>query len=194
MPLPRIAQPVFAPETIQAYHGCSQEAADIIGETNLWIPSQKAFDWLGEGVYFWEYAPFRAWEWAEAHCKQRGGKPTVIEATIHLGRCLNLLDIEHHDGLPQAYRIVKQRYEEEQRSLPRNTSTGAHFLDQEVVNLYCRLVEQVTSTPYQTVRGCFPEGNPLYEGSKLLARTHVQIAVRDPSCIVKVGIWERETR
>jgi hypothetical protein len=191
MLIPVVTSPDFAPKIVKGYHGCSREAAKNISDTEEWLPSQKAFDWLGIGIYFWEYAPFRAWEWAEDQCKRKGGEPVVLEAMIQLGLCLNLLDIGHHAGLPEAYKIIKERHDKEAKPLPRNTNMGAHFLDQEVVNLYCNLVEEGTGTPYQSVRGCFPEGNPLYDGSKLLSKTHVQIAVRDPLCITNIGILER---
>lgn len=37
--------------------------------------------------------------------------------------------------------------------------------------------------PYATVRGAFFEGTPLYPGAGFRAKTHVQICVRDLSCI-----------
>jgi hypothetical protein len=36
---------------------------------------------------------------------------------------------------------------------------------------------------YQTVRSPFLEGKPLYENTFFRSKTHIQIAVRDPSCI-----------
>lgn len=36
---------------------------------------------------------------------------------------------------------------------------------------------------YQTVRGGFPEGKALYSGAGLTEQHHIQIAVRDVSCI-----------
>jgi hypothetical protein len=46
-----------APRTVIGYHVCSQEAADRIFVEQQFIPSTRAYDWLGEGFYFWEYAP-----------------------------------------------------------------------------------------------------------------------------------------
>ena len=178
---------VLVPVTIVGYHGCTQEAVDSILSSRTFRLSRKEYDWLGEGFYFFEYAPFRAWQWAEAVAERDGGTPAVIKANVVLGRCLNLLDIAHIDGLPDVYEAVKQKYEEEGLKIPRNTDRGAHFLDQEVINLYCNLVDQETSMGFQTVRGCFPEGLPVYTGSKILRRTHVQITVRDLSCISEVG-------
>ncbi len=37
---------------------------------------------------------------------------------------------------------------------------------------------------YQTVRGVFVEGEAAYEGSGFQSKNHLQIAVRDPSCIL----------
>jgi hypothetical protein len=174
---------VLAPVSVTGYHGCTQEAAESILSSGEFRRSREEYDWLGEGFYFFEFAPFRAWQWAQAVADRVGGSPAVIEARVELGRCVNLLDAAHMDGLPDVYGAVCEKYEESGLRVPRNTERGAHFLDQEVVNLYCDLVEQVTSTAFQTVRGCFPEGEPVYEGSKILKRTHVQIAVRDPACI-----------
>jgi len=36
---------------------------------------------------------------------------------------------------------------------------------------------------FDTVRGIFTEGSPVYEGSGFLTKTHVQIAVRNPKMI-----------
>lgn len=33
---------------------------------------------------------------------------------------------------------------------------------------------------FDTVRGHFPEGGPLFDGARIMARTHVQICVRTP--------------
>ena len=81
-----------APRTVIGYHGCSRNNADRILVENWFLPSTKTYDWLGEGVYFWEYAPYRALEWAKAKCAPSGEEPAVIRATIRLGRCLNMLD------------------------------------------------------------------------------------------------------
>lgn len=52
------------------------------GETAI-LQSERDFDWLGPGAYFWESDPRRAIEWAEWK-KSRGDydAPTVIGAVI----------------------------------------------------------------------------------------------------------------
>lgn len=43
-----------APRTVATYLGCSQATADLILGGATLLASEAAYDWLGEGVYFWE--------------------------------------------------------------------------------------------------------------------------------------------
>lgn len=175
-----------APRTVVGYHGCSLDTANCILSEAQFLPSTKAYDWLGEGVYFWEYAPYRALDWAASKCGREGGTPAVLRVTIKLGRCLNLLDIEHIPGLTEMYALFVDILGEE--NLPRNTGQGAHFLDREIIDGYCRTVAERTFKPFQTVRGSFAEGEPIYSGSKILKKAHTQIAVRDTTCILRASL------
>ena len=152
------------------------------------LPSTKAYDWLGEGIYFWEYAPYRALDWAVQQCSKTGGHPVVLRATVRLGRCLNLLDIRHISEIRETYLALVGTIG--LRNLPQNTERGAHFLDRAVIDAYCRNVVGRTATPFQTVRGTFPEGSPLYQNSKILTKAHTQVVVRDASCILRVCLVE----
>ena len=38
------------------------------------------------------------------------------------------------------------------------------------------------------MRGCFPEGPPLFEGSRILRETHIQLAIRDSGCITDIAV------
>jgi hypothetical protein len=73
------------------YHGCAPDFADALirGQVGIddWQPSQNPYDWLGHGIYFWEFAPHRARVW--------GGKGGVVGAVIQLGVCLDLTDIHY---------------------------------------------------------------------------------------------------
>ena len=175
-----------APRTIIGYHGCSQQVADRIFAEQQFLPSTRAYDWLGEGFYFWEYAPYRALEWAEQKCEQEGGTPAVIRATIKLGRCLNLLDIKHLPDLLDVYNFIAASTGTTR--MPLNTDRGAHFLDREIIDTYCRVFALDVASPLQTVRGSFAEGAPIYPGSKILQKAHTQIAVRDTACILRASL------
>lgn len=52
-------------ETIRVYgyHGTNTEAAATIIQQGFNVSSND-YDWLGTGVYFFQDAPVRAWEWA----------------------------------------------------------------------------------------------------------------------------------
>jgi hypothetical protein len=56
-------------------------------------------------------------------------------------------------------------------------------LDCAVLNFALR-DEESSGLGAQTVRGVFVEGEAAYPGAEIYVKTHVQIAVRDPSCIL----------
>src|SRR5438477_11653222 len=123
---PQFLHVVRAPAQVIAYHGCHQETARHLLQSNPFVHSANAYDWLGEGIYFWEYAPHRAWEWAQA---KFGEEAAVLQSRISLGHCLNLLDTAYFEGLQMAYQIVVQRYAQEGRRSPLNRADKRHFLD-----------------------------------------------------------------
>lgn len=175
------------PIIVIAYHGCHQETARYILQPNPFVLSSNAYDWLGEGIYFWEYGPQRAWEWAQT---KFGAEAAVLQARIPLGHCLNLLDTGYFQGVQMAYREMAESYQQEGRKLPSNRADKRHFLDRAVIDEFCEVWVQSGGAPYQTVRGCFPEGEPVYPGSRILRETHIQIAVRDITCISEVELVE----
>jgi len=183
--MPRYPILSHAPRTVIGYHGCSRATAERVLNEQRFLPSIKAYDWLGEGVYFWEYAPYRALDWATSKSALEGGGPAVIRATIKLGRCLNLLDIEHEPSLMQVYESLVEALGDD---LPSNTERGAHYLDRLVIDALCHGTGAEATMPVQTVRGSFAEGDPIYPGSKILKKAHTQIAVRDTSCITRISL------
>jgi hypothetical protein len=62
------------------------------------------------------------------------------------------------------------------------------YRDCAVVDYTLRSIAQSESIKYQTVRSVFLEGKPAFPGSKIALKSHIQIAVKDPACIV--GIFE----
>jgi hypothetical protein len=45
-------------------------------------------------------------------------------------------------------------------------------------------LSQRRSQHFHTIRCAFSEGTPAFPGSKIMAQSHIQIAVRDPSVII----------
>jgi hypothetical protein len=50
--------------TTVGYHATSAAVARVTLEEARFRQSRNPYDWLGDGAYFWEAAPERAWEWA----------------------------------------------------------------------------------------------------------------------------------
>lgn len=48
------------------FHGCDKSVVDAVvaGKTDL-LSSTNDYDWLGNGIYFWENNEERAWQWAK---------------------------------------------------------------------------------------------------------------------------------
>ena len=68
------------------YHGCDRTLAEraVNGEIEL-LQSERDFDWLGPGAYFWESDPQRAFEWAKwKAAREDYSNPAVVGAVIDL--------------------------------------------------------------------------------------------------------------
>ena len=59
------------------------------------------------------------------------------------------------------------------------------FRDRAVIDYAVSRLAKEERIVYQTVRSVFLEGQPAFPGSKIALKSHIQIAVRDPSCILR---------
>jgi hypothetical protein len=144
--------------------------------------SRNAYDWLGWGAYLWDGDPERALEWALL-MKQRGApiaSPAVVGVVIDLGLCLDLTTQASLEVIKTAFGELKALAEGSGETLVSNTDHLRRERDCAVLNY---LHTSMPLPKFQTVRGVFTEGAPLYDGAQILSKTHVQIAVRDLSCI-----------
>ena len=168
------------PRVVLGYHGCDPAFADalIAGAIPIadWRPSTNPYDWLGDGIYFWEHAPARAREWS--------GKGGVVGAVLQLGLCLDLTDTAYTQLLELTYGQLRETYLAEKRRLPQNRGKRRE-LDQLVINELVGGAAAEVGT-FQSVRCPFLEGEPAFPGSAILRESHVQIAVRDHACIAGV--------
>ena len=172
--------------TVLGYHGCPRAFAEGVrsGQIPLarWKPSQNVYDWLGEGIYFWEGSRTRAQEWAAL---QFGDDAAVLQVEIDLGRCLNLLETTYHEAIRATYRNLRDVYRSQGWTLPKNQKKR-HDLDCLVINKFVMFMARFTGQQgivFQTVRGVFEEGRPLFAGSAIRSESHIQIAVRDIQCM-----------
>ena len=181
---------------VTGYHGCDAAvAAKVLAGTARLNLSTNAYDWLGEGVYFWEHGPQRAREWAIEQANLCGAKikePSVLGARINLGECLDLLDTANTRLLGNWYiefrRFVRQNGSRipENRDAPgsRRGDKVLRFRDRAVVDYTVSRIAEEEGIRYQTVMGVFLEGKPAFPGSKIASKSHIQIAVRDSACIL----------
>lgn len=170
--------------TIIAYHGCDESVVRRVLLTGDPLSaSENDYDWLGYGIYFWEFGPERALEWAVEQKKRnpkRIKKPAVIGAIIQLGNCFDLLDTRNTALLRRAFGMYQKDVSD---PLPVNQGP-LHRLDCAVLNFALNLYEQEMGHEYHSVRGVFQEGAASFAGSDIREKSHIQIAVRDPACIL----------
>lgn len=161
-------------------------------------PSAKGFDWLGRGVYFWEADPVRALEWAQWKAARGDySEPFVVGAVIDLGNCLDLVVRKNIGLLEDAYEGLKAEIQAAGGPFPKNRDVADDpFEDKLLRYLDYAVIEKVHATlddaaalgaptvePFDTVRGLFQEGGPAYPDGGIFAKTHTQIAVRNPRAI-----------
>lgn len=179
---------------VVGYHGCDASLTRkvLLGDEVL-TPSNNAYDWLGRGSYFWEHGPARAMQFAIEESKRKSSKikdPSVIGAYIYLGDCFDLLDVQFTSILEAVYPSFIADLKDRGESIPENRVSRAdgtkllHPLDRAVIEYAIKLVEEEEGRIFDTVRGAFWEGGPAFENSEIQRQSHIQIAVRNPECIL----------
>jgi len=179
--------------TIVGYHGTRLSVAlDIVNRKRTFKFSRNRDDWLGYGIYFWEYAPQQAYSWAERRKKRHNwNEPiAILGSMIRLGFCFDLLD-------PYNVKYLKEIYEQY-----RATETAAGSSIPENANHYkyldCAVFQYayaVTENPEkkQAVDSSRAVYVPTGEEKRIWTRSwisegaHIQICVRNPDCIL--GTW-----
>jgi hypothetical protein len=149
-------------------------------------PSNNEYDWLGPGIYFWEANPLRGLEFATEAAKREPNRikeAFVVGAIIELGFCLDLTTKAGIEMVRIAYDSLRQTSQTAAGPLPENSSDRLrHPLDCAVIQRLHSIAKE-TGSAFDTVKGVFTEGNPIYPGAGFLEKTHIQIAVVNPTCI-----------
>jgi hypothetical protein len=166
---------------VLAFHGTDKKTAQNLLKGAPFSQSQNDHDWLGRGIYFWEDGPDRAAKWARDKHDKRGA---IVGAIIQLGNCYDLMDTRNTADLRRGANAFLEVAAAAEAAIPKNVR-GGHYLDCAILNWWLdRLGEQ--GNVYQTVRRGFEEGEPVSPGMAITMASHVQIAVRDPSCVLGV--------
>jgi hypothetical protein len=179
---------ILDPIELVGYHGTNIESARQILQTGF-TPSRNEYDWLGKGVYFWQDAPYRAWNWAGEYCQNKGGDPAVIRSLVKIRRdeFMDLLDYSQQPNWANRLSRTHQYLQQQTRSVlpPNKRAIGYHALDRLVVDTLIENILQPVNIDILAVRACFQEGEEIYPGSAIYNKSHIQVAVRDTSSIVE---------
>lgn len=179
---------------VVGYHGCDASTVRkvLMGDDDL-KPSSRHYDWLGHGVYFWEHGPARAMQFAGEEAGRDPHKikePAVIGAYIYLGNCFDLLDVRYTAVLGAVYSKFIEDLKSRGEAIPENAKPRKdgtklfHSLDRAVLEFAIPLAEEEDGRKFDTVRGAFWEGEKAFFGSEIYERSHIQIAVRNPECVL----------
>ncbi|OCT22286.1 hypothetical protein [Pseudomonas putida] len=179
------------PSFVLGFHGCDRQVGEAILAGDNVSPSVNDYDWLGAGAYFWENSPERALSYAQRIKQHKRGQgsikdPYVVGAVINPGLCLNLTEQGALQELGAAYQLLASSSD----ALPENkpgftgdTDNLKRFLDCLVFQSLHSAREVVGLEPYHWVRSPFLEGTCLYPGTGFRQETHIQLCVREITCI-----------
>jgi hypothetical protein len=184
------------PSFVLGFHGCDETVAErvLAGRAEL-NASTNDYDWLGHGIYFWENNPGRAMQYARelmgnpVRCQGAISKPAVVGAIIDLGVCMNLLDAAYLHLLEEGYESLDKVMKESGQTMPKNKPVGKSA-DLLLRKLDCAVIQwvhtgrdQEKQIPFDSVRGVFIEGEPLYPNAGFHKNNHIQLCVRNNACI-----------
>ncbi|WP_416761122.1 hypothetical protein ACNI65_03110 [Roseateles sp. So40a] len=188
-------------QIILAYHGCDITVRDrlVRGQLDGLRPSSNGYDWLGKGVYLFEGDPDRALRFAESvrdHPRRFLSakpivNPTVVGVVLGISRCWDMTTIEGRREYQSAFSALQATRQMAGRCMPVNDAgAGAddvkllRALDCAVFNIGHETRERQGEQPHELVRASFHQGQPIRDGTDFRTGSHIQLALRDPSCVV----------
>lgn len=182
---------------IIGFHGCDKTVRDeVVSNPGAVLrPSENEYDWLGNGVYFWENNYERALQYAKDLCdypiKSHRPKtqPSVLSAVLDLGHCLDFPDSGYLILLKTGYEYLNELHSIHGQEIPKNKPTD-YQADLLLKNLDCAVIETIQQfykdnniNEFDSVRGVFFEGKDIYPNAGFKEKNHIQIAIRNPNCI-----------
>ncbi len=187
------------PGLVLGFHGCDKSFRDKIVSTNKfnYSKSGKDYEWLGNGFYFWENSYERALEWAEERKlnSPKGSKnvienPSVLGAVIDLGYCLDLIEAKHLATLKEFYDLLIQSSKISGNVMPTNSKALKTQSDLVIRKLDYAVIESIhtfnkdeKNRAFDSVRATFFEGEDLYPLAGFKEKNHIQLCIRNSSCI-----------
>lgn len=194
--------------SVIGYHGTTSELAEEIYEGKVFVAKSRSYHWLGDGVYFFENAPFRALAWARRAAQESSGIPGIVGAEIDLtANVVDLTDIHKWPDVFESYLKYRRSTADPAKQCALRLRTepdidilydfveetyeqkgiGNNRLDCAVLNYFSGLTEK--KSPNSTIsafRASFLEGPPCFKSSFMFTRSHVQLCVIDQSIITDI--------
>lgn len=180
--------------TVLACHGTTRAIAKNLVDGKPFRSSSNDYDWLGHGIYFWEYGWQRAWEWAEA---RHGREAAVVGAVVQLGTCLDLLDPRNMEYIRNGYEELLLSCNEQKLAVPLNHPGGRNNLDCAVCNIVYKNLAHggviidtaralfIEPTADGAIKRTLPSGS-IFEGG------HIQLCVLRREMILAVWSVRRD--
>jgi len=182
------------PSFMLGFHGCDKSLVeDVISGRDMLRASENDYDWLGNGIYFWENDPVRALEYARllqenpTRSRAKISEPAVIGAVLDPGNCLNLMESSSLRLLRDTYDSLNELLSASGVAMRVNSAPSGSSQDLLLRRLDCSVIEYLhrknTGRDFDTVRGLFFEGEDLYPNAGFKTKNHIQVCVRNPNCI-----------
>jgi hypothetical protein len=201
------------PNLVIGFHGCERAVRDqLLNKPNKIVYSRQPYDWLGHGMYFWENNYTRAFQWAED--KMRRGaiqNPAVIGGVLYLGYCCDFLDAKYIQMLKVHHKAMADYYKAASMEMPQNKDLPQDkYKDKILRELDCAVIERMhekyslqaqaeikekgftEGKVFDSTRAVFTEGGPVFEGAGLFEKSHIQICIRNPNCILGFFLPRKE--
>lgn len=180
----------YQPSFILGFHGCDRSVGEGIlsGEKTHLNASEKEWDWLGKGIYFWEGSVARAFEWAQDRKAQGKIKePFVLGAVIDLRHCLDLFDREAMRLVAATHKGAVKSLKLAGKPVPSNSGKTPDLANRKLDCMVLNAVHEMRAgaglQPFDSVRGPFLEGKPIYPKAGFRSHSHIQICVCNRDCI-----------
>lgn len=186
-------------QLVVAYHGCDATTRDDLASGQLLhlAHSTNKYDWLGPGAYFFEGDLVRALNFAissyqspgKLYTKQPIGTSAVIGAVLCLQRVLDMTTQRGIEEFSLACAAAEPVFVTTGNT-PVNRQAGADDVeiihrayDNAVFTFLHGAITMNSGVPYQAVRGAFSQCDRI-GASAFQRNSHVQLAVRDNSCVL----------
>lgn len=188
-------------QLVVVHHGCDITLRDdlVSGRVAHLTHSKNKYDWLGSGAYFFENDFERALLFAQNSHESPDKRytavpiatPAVVGAVLRVSHWLDMTTQSGIGDYLDALEPMLRGFEQAGTAAPTNHAASdddkdviVRELDRSVFDFIHQARLSKPQLPdFQAVRGVFKQGKPLSGHSGFQENTHIQIALRENSCV-----------